>query len=324
MTHVQRRTQKGMAARIESVSTVSVDPITAATVWSKSANAPVRGLARAGSSLVAVGEFTTLDAQVRNRVGALDPATGAPRSYNVGATGPVYAIAADGGTVYIGGNAMLSAGNGEYQFGLGSYDAETGTPQPWNASPNGAVSSLAASGSRLLVGGAFTTIGGQSRRSIASLDRATAGADAWDPSPLFAVGVGDPVAFHVSGQNVYVSGDFALPTGVIRPHYAGFAVPGLAVDAGAPGAVAALELAAGPNPVRGRSTFRFALPSASRVSLRLFDLAGRRVATLLDDAVLPAGAHQAVLDARALPAGVYLARLSAGADRATRKVMVLP
>lgn len=71
-----------------------------------------------------------------------------------------------------------------------------------------------------------------------------------------------------------------------------------------------------PNPFNPRTTIAFELPEAARVRLEVFDLAGRRVATLLE-ADLPAGANEATwdgTDARgaAAPSGSYIARLSWG------------
>ena len=83
-----------------------------------------------------------------------------------------------------------------------------------------------------------------------------------------------------------------------------------------------------PNPFNPRTTIAFDLPAdASRVSLRIFDLRGRAVATLVDGS-LPAGRHSAawtgVDDAgRALGSGIYLARIDTGRDRAVRKLTLV-
>jgi hypothetical protein len=89
-----------------------------------------------------------------------------------------------------------------------------------------------------------------------------------------------------------------------------------------------LDLALGrpqPNPTSGAMRLDFAVPRASRVSLGLYDMQGRLVATLVEG-MLPAGRHQAVWNGtsggRTVPAGVYFARLRAdGADLARRVVV---
>lgn len=77
-------------------------------------------------------------------------------------------------------------------------------------------------------------------------------------------------------------------------------------------------LPARPNPFNPRTTIRFELPEAASVRLEIFDLAGRRVTTLVA-ANLPAGPHEATWDGTgrrggAAPSGNYIARLTAGAQ----------
>lgn len=79
--------------------------------------------------------------------------------------------------------------------------------------------------------------------------------------------------------------------------------------------------AAYPNPSSGRTTLAFEMPEAAPVRLSVFDVLGRRVAMLLEEA-RPAGRHEAVLEAAGLPTGLYFVRLEAGAFTATRRVVV--
>lgn len=77
-----------------------------------------------------------------------------------------------------------------------------------------------------------------------------------------------------------------------------------------------------PNPFNPRTTIAFATAAAGRVTLRVFDLAGREVRVLVDRE-LPAGAHTTVFDAPELPSGVYLYRLTAGSFSQVRKLALL-
>lgn len=77
-----------------------------------------------------------------------------------------------------------------------------------------------------------------------------------------------------------------------------------------------------PNPFNPRTTIRFALPRSGRVTLKLFDIRGRELRTLLDTE-LPAGYHETVLDAGDLASGVYFTRMAAGDFRATKRLMLL-
>ncbi len=85
--------------------------------------------------------------------------------------------------------------------------------------------------------------------------------------------------------------------------------------------LATLELAAYPNPLRDRAEVRFTLPAAGPVSLAVFDVLGREVATLLGGPQ-PAGEHAVPLLAR-LRSGVYVLRLQAPGGVATRKLTVV-
>lgn len=80
-----------------------------------------------------------------------------------------------------------------------------------------------------------------------------------------------------------------------------------------------------PNPFRVSTSLRFDLPAAARVSLAVFDAAGRRVRSLVSGPQTP-GTHAAVWDGRddaghEVASGLYLARLEAGGQtQATRLV----
>jgi hypothetical protein len=85
---------------------------------------------------------------------------------------------------------------------------------------------------------------------------------------------------------------------------------------------AASRLACAPNPVRGAAELRFRLPSAAKASVHLYDLSGRRVASLYDG-VAPAGETRVTWDAGATAPGLYFARLSAGDRVDSERVLLL-
>ncbi|MER3522733.1 MAG: hypothetical protein C4326_01355 [Ignavibacteria bacterium] len=82
--------------------------------------------------------------------------------------------------------------------------------------------------------------------------------------------------------------------------------------------------AAGSDVVGGNAstTIAFTLGRASFVSLKVFDVAGREVGTLLEQN-MAAGTHAHTFRAHHLAAGVYLYRLSAGGVTQTRKMVVV-
>lgn len=77
-----------------------------------------------------------------------------------------------------------------------------------------------------------------------------------------------------------------------------------------------------PNPFNAQTTITFDLPRAGDVSLKLFDVLGRDVVTLLDEP-LASGTHTHNFTASQLPSGVYFARLSANSITATHKLLLL-
>jgi hypothetical protein len=81
---------------------------------------------------------------------------------------------------------------------------------------------------------------------------------------------------------------------------------------------------AGANPTQGPVRLRFSLPQAARVRLGIYDTAGRRVA-VVTDGDSPAGQQVRIWNNRAAGcrAGVYFARLRAGDQEITRRIVIL-
>jgi hypothetical protein len=77
-----------------------------------------------------------------------------------------------------------------------------------------------------------------------------------------------------------------------------------------------------PNPFNPSTKIEFSLPAREHVTLNVYDVLGRLVATLVDS-VLPPGNHEAEFDARGLASGVYVCRLSAGTFNGTRSMVLL-
>jgi len=81
-----------------------------------------------------------------------------------------------------------------------------------------------------------------------------------------------------------------------------------------------------PNPFNPTTTINYELPVKGRVTLELFDILGRRVATLIDTEQ-PEGYYQyrfnAAETANGLASGVYIYRLRAGSFNATKKMVLL-
>jgi hypothetical protein len=86
--------------------------------------------------------------------------------------------------------------------------------------------------------------------------------------------------------------------------------------------VAGMLSESSPNPFNPATTIAFELTRAQHVTLKVFDLTGREVATLVD-ADLDAGPHRRMFQAEGLASGTYLYRLRAGDFTATRKLLLV-
>ncbi|MCX6639661.1 MAG: right-handed parallel beta-helix repeat-containing protein [bacterium] len=77
-----------------------------------------------------------------------------------------------------------------------------------------------------------------------------------------------------------------------------------------------------PNPFNPETTISFGLPTASRVNLSVYDIAGRLVTTIVNG-WREAGNHQVTYNGAGLPSGVYIYRLQAGEFTASGKMIYL-
>jgi hypothetical protein len=77
-----------------------------------------------------------------------------------------------------------------------------------------------------------------------------------------------------------------------------------------------------PNPFNPLTTIGFSIPTKSFVSLKVFDLIGREVTTLMSQEK-PAGTYHVTFDASKLPSGVYFYRLTAGDFMQVKKMLMI-
>lgn len=77
-----------------------------------------------------------------------------------------------------------------------------------------------------------------------------------------------------------------------------------------------------PNPFNNSTEFRFALNRSQHVELTLYNSTGQQVTTVLDQD-MNAGEHSAYFDASGLTTGLYFARMTAGNQTQTHKLVLL-
>ncbi len=104
--------------------------------------------------------------------------------------------------------------------------------------------------------------------------------------------------YHATGsRRSLVPDQSTSPTGKILPDVSAVAFPG------------EFSLSQNyPNPFNPTTSIRFQIMKSSQVELKVFDILGREVATLVDER-LPAGTHETTFNAKGLASGVYLYRL---------------
>jgi hypothetical protein len=77
-----------------------------------------------------------------------------------------------------------------------------------------------------------------------------------------------------------------------------------------------------PNPFNSVTSISWQLAESSQVTLKVFDIVGRTVATLVDEQ-RPQGKYETQFNAATLPKGIYFCQLKAGEFCQTRKMILL-
>lgn len=77
-----------------------------------------------------------------------------------------------------------------------------------------------------------------------------------------------------------------------------------------------------PNPFNPKTVFSFQLPVSSYVTLKVIDVVGREVTTIVNED-LPPGVYSKTWDASSVPSGVYFYRIMAGNFTETKKLLLV-
>ena len=77
-----------------------------------------------------------------------------------------------------------------------------------------------------------------------------------------------------------------------------------------------------PNPFNPETKINFTIPSTGLVSLKVFDVLGKEVASLVNE-VRTAGVHEVIFNASSLSSGTYFYRIETGNFVSTKKMLVL-
>jgi hypothetical protein len=125
---------------------------------------------------------------------------------------------------------------------------------------------------------------------------------------------GTPSGIYCQGEYVYVADQTSLQ--ILHTPYTGIYNDFPANSKSIPVSISY------PNPFNTSSTIKYFLPSASNVSIDIYDIAGRKIETLLYEKQ-NAGEHCVVWNAEKIPSGVYFYRIKAGNLTITEKCLLL-
>jgi hypothetical protein len=287
--------------------------------WNPNPNLPVLALARGGNTMYMGGLFDHVAGQWRRGIAAVDATTGALTAWDPDPDiSTVEALVVSGSTIYAGG--AFSRIGGQARRSLAALDAVTGAALAWDPNPTNwnvltpRIRAMALCDSVLFVGGSFASIGGRPRICLAAVDAASGLATDWDPGLDGLIW-----SLAADGSAVFAGGGFTRAGGFPAVGLTAFSLREAPVSAPAPFALSQSI----PNPAHSSAIIRYALPVAAPVTLMVYDLHGRRVASLLDHVYQEAGRHEVPVQADRWKPGIYLCRLEAAGRSATRKMVVV-
>jgi hypothetical protein len=167
--------------------------VPALTAWNPGANGSVERITATASLAYAAGAFTVAGGQARNYFVEMDTVSGTATGFDAQVpalpTNQGWALALDGGHLFIGGT-FASAG-GAPRSNAACFDLPTvgsGALDVWQANTDtGPVETLLRDSASLYLGGSFAQVNGVIRHNLARVDAVSGTVDAWDPC------VGGPV-----------------------------------------------------------------------------------------------------------------------------------
>jgi hypothetical protein len=300
----------------------------------------VYALAVVGNEVVVGGEFTSAGGVSARYVARFNTQTNTWSTLGTGSSngvgGRVDALAVVGNEVYVGGY-FTSAGGVSARY-VARFNTQTNT---WSTlgtgSSNGVsgtglvvVNALAVVGNEVVVGGLFTSAGGVSANNVARFNTQT---NTWSTlgtgsSNGVSGSIGSIVpaavfALAVVGNEVVVGGWFTEAGGVSANYVARWNSGTSRVEQLSPTAPKTFLLEQNyPNPFNPSTTIRYQLPVASEVKLEVYDVLGKKIATLVNERQ-SAGSYQVVWNASGLSSGTYFYRLQAGTFVETKKMIMV-
>ena len=146
---------------------------------------------------------------------------------------------------------------------------------------------------------------------MAALNARTGAAEDWE-----ANADGTVLALALGGPRIYACGSFGSVNGIPLEGIA--ALPQFVAKQDS---TPFTRISVAPNPFGASTVLRFSLARTEKVTLKVYDIAGREVATLLESEQRGPGPQQVELPGRDLRQGVYFCRLESGSVTGTAKIV---
>lgn len=264
-----------------------------------------------------VGDLFTNEAQQTSAVGKWNAETSLWEAVGYGFSGTVNALVVYNGKLVAGGWNLTTLNENISGKPAVMFDEKSGLWEPISeAELNAEIFTLVVYNNMLIAGGPFE-FEGSGKTNLAYFDVES---ESWKP---IGSGIDDGVFdLRVFEDKLYISGSFKTAGGKAASRITSWTHPELVSN----------ELEERPqefkldqnypNPFNPSTVIRYQLPVNSRVSLKVFDLLGREIATLVNDQ-LAAGQHEVTFNATHLASGLYIYRLQAGDHIQTRKMLLI-
>jgi trimeric autotransporter adhesin len=290
------------------------------TNFDPSANNVVDALAPSGSLIYAGGEYSSIGGASRNCIAALDTATGLATSWNPNADAAIQTITLDRANqqIYLGGSFAVIKGGGNQTFAVLTNPADTVLPVELVS-----FSAVATGLSAKLEWTTATEIncnGFEIQRS--ALSGQPSGGHWSDVA--FVRGAGSsssPRTYSFIDRNLS-AGRYGYRIKQLDNNGQTKLTNTIMVDVGQAPRVFTLSQNY-PNPFNPTTTIDFTLEKDGHVSLKVYDILGREVATLLDENRKAGEYQQVVFNGSRYSSGVYFATLQSGGKVLLKKMLLV-
>ncbi len=274
----------------------------------------VEAIAAGTSQIYVGGEFVNAGGSSANYIASWNgsnwSALGSPTN---GVDNNVYTVATYGDTLYAGGAFQNAGGN------PANYLAKWNTHE-WTvlgSGVNNTVDAMSIDGTNLYIGGTFTANGLVNSYRVIE----------WSIADSAFTTLGDGVnatcyAIASSGNDAYFGGTFSTAGGKPSFEFGHYSTTLTAVSGNPPVAGSFALSQNYPNPFNPTTVINYQLSSVGNVTLKVYDILGREVATLVNERQI-AGNHTVSFDGSRFASGVYFYRLVTGNKIQTMKMVLV-